>query len=80
MVYRDQMTVEHDDLLWLCISSRGHDGADLVSKGCFKGCTLHRGLVTARQRFFLPTQPFLPSSLSAWSARRCAQSVHLSSG
>ena len=37
MAYRDQKTAEHDDLLRLWISSRGHDGADLVSKGCFKG-------------------------------------------
>ena len=37
MDYRGQKTAEHDDLLGPWLSSRGHDGADFVSKGCAKG-------------------------------------------
>jgi hypothetical protein len=37
MAYHGPKTAEHDDRLRLWISSRDHDGADLVSKGCVKG-------------------------------------------
>jgi hypothetical protein len=37
MAYRGPKTAEHDDLLRLWLLSRGHDGADFVSKGCVKG-------------------------------------------
>jgi hypothetical protein len=36
MTYRGPKTAEHDDILRLWLLSRGHDGADFVSKGSVK--------------------------------------------